>query len=119
MFIASIYRKGNLVLPKLPHLKSLAFHRHRFLPISFVRNCKRTITTYFYTIIYIFSVKSKDSRIRAASWYIYSFYRSEWFFITLFQSIVILILKHKNHIVKFKNTPPNPMAYSQLHMSVV
>ena len=104
---------------KLPLLKSLAFHRHRFLPISFARNCKRTITAYFILSYICFSVKSKDSRILAASWYIYSFYRSEWFFITLFQSIVIFILKHKKYIVKFKNTPPNPMAYSQLHMSVV
>lgn len=93
---------------KLPLLKSLAFHRHRFLPISFARNCKRTITAYFILSYICFSVKSKDSQILAASWYIYSFYRSEWFFITLFQSIV-----------KFKNTPPNPMAYSQQHMSVV
>lgn len=67
-------RKGNSVLPELPPLKSLAFHRHRFLPISFVRNCKRTITAYFILSYICFSVKSKDSRILAASWYIYSFY---------------------------------------------
>lgn len=28
-------------------------------------------------------------------------------------------IKHKKHIIKFKNTPPNPMAYSRLHMSIV
>ena len=39
---------------KLPLLKSLAFHRHRFLPISFVRNCKRTITACFYIIMHKF-----------------------------------------------------------------
>ena len=33
------------------------------------------------------------------------------FLITLCQSISIFIIKHKKCIVKFKNTPPNPMTY--------
>ena len=37
----------------------------------------------------------------------------------IFQSIIVFIIKHKKYIVKFKNTPPNSIAYSRLHMSIV
>ena len=73
-FFKFFHRKRQPRFTELSPLKSLAFHRHRFLPISFVRNCKRTITAYFILSYIYSSVKSKDSRILTASWYIYSFY---------------------------------------------
>lgn len=116
-------RKGNSVLPKLPRLKSLAFHRHRFLPISFVRNCKRTITTYFYTIIHIFFSQIKRQP-NSGCLLVYLFIlRQEWFERVAWAISIYRInnIHRIKSVVKFinKNTLPNLIAYSRLHMSVV
>ena len=122
MFVESIYRKGNLVSLNYPLFKKFSFIRH--IPYFYCEYVKvRTMQLLLYYHIYNLPSNlcknQKTAKYGCLLVYLFILQIRAVFLITLCQSISIFIIKHKKCIVKFKNTPPNSMAYSQLHMSVV